>query len=532
MITLGLCIGLLWHCANPIQLTGGEKDDIPPRVVKDGMLPANLQTNFEKQDIAFTFDEWVKLNDAVNQIVVSPPLDKTPDVRLKNKELIFSFDEEEVLKEDVTYTINFGEAIKDLTEGNAADLKYVFATGDVIDSLVVTGSVYDALTSEPVEDCLIMLYQDLSDTIVRTGKPYYFGRTDEQGSFSIGNVKEGVFQIIALNEDEGRRYLFDAEGEGIGYLLEPIIVTDSTGQNIKMEIFEEEKKIKLVDDDLEEYGHAWFVFNRKPYDVEISHEDKGQNLIYDYRKDSIHIWFDTEEQFEVYLAHDTVWTDTVKIKTLARQKFVDGAIVGLTTVHEGVKKITKGAGIELTFNKPIAKVNKEMLGLYADSTQTLVKGALEIDSTQFVVKVLHDWSPGLPYELVLLPGAVTDIYGLQNDTINLSYAIRTTEELGEVAVEVTALDSTQAYIITLMTKSKEEIKRYTVDGVSMFSFAEKYLEQGDYAVEVILDANKNGRWDNGNYDLKLYPERRYTQNLETLRANWTVEATVTPQFAK
>ena len=154
-----------------------------------------------------------------------------------------------------------------MTEGNPAELKYVFSTGNVIDSLVVSGVVRDALTNEVVEDCLVMLYKNLSDTIVRTGKPYYFGKTNEQGRFQIGNVKTDTFQVIALYEDEGQRYLFDSEGEGIGYLAEPIHVTDSTGQGIQIEIFTEEEKVKLVDDDLEEYGHAWFLFNREPYDA-------------------------------------------------------------------------------------------------------------------------------------------------------------------------------------------------------------------------------------------------------------------------
>ncbi len=529
---VGLCFGLLWQCANPIPLTGGEKDETPPKVVKDGMLPANLQTNFVKQDITFTFDEWVKLNDAINQIVVSPPLDKNPDVRLKNKELIFSFDEEEVLKEDATYTINFGEAIKDLTESNPAELTYVFSTGDVIDSLVVGGSVSDALTGEPMKECLVMLYQNLSDTIVRKGKPYYFSKTDDNGRFKIENVKTGTFQVIALSEDEGQRYKFDSPTEGIGYLPGPVTVTDSTGQNIRLEVFKEEVPLKLVGDDQEEYGHAWFAFNREPYDVEISHEEKGQNLIYDYRKDSIHIWYDTEEEFLVYLAQDTLWTDTVKVKSLPRADFVKKARLGLRNAHEGALKITKEKNISLQFNHPIASMDDKMLGLYADTTQTLVKGKLTLDSTGFVVKVEHDWKPGVPYDLVLLPGAVTDKYGLQNDTIDLSYEVSAAEDLGEVVAEVVALDSTQAYIISLQTKSKQQIKRYLVEDKSAFSFGQQNMEPGEYVVEVILDSNRNGRWDTGSYDQKTYPEKKYAQNLEALRANWTVEVTITPQFGE
>lgn len=527
---LGLCFGLLWQCANPIPLTGGEKDETPPKVVKDGMLPANLQTNFVKQDITFTFDEWVKLNDAINQIVVSPPLDNNPDVRLKNKELIFSFNDDEVLKEDATYTINFGEAIKDLTESNPAEFTYVFSTGDVIDSLVVGGSVSDALTGEPMKDCLVMLYQNLSDTIVRKGKPYYFSKTDDSGRFKIENVKTGTFQVIALSDDEGQRYKFDSTTEGIGYLSGPVTVTDSTGQNIRLEVFKEEVPLKLVGDDQEEYGHAWFAFNREPYDVEISHEEKGQNLVYDYRKDSIHIWYDTEEEFLVYLAQDTLWMDTVKVKSLPRSEFVEKAKLSLRNAHEGELKITKEKNISLQFNHPIASMDDMMLGLYADTTQTLVKGQLALDSTGFVVKVEHDWKLGAPYDLVLLPGAVTDKYGLQNDTISLSYMVQAAEELGEILAEVSVLDSTQAYIISLETKSKKQIKRYLVEDKSSFSFSQKNMEPGEYVVEIILDRNKNGRWDTGSYDDKTYPEEKYTQTLEALRANWTVEVTITPQF--
>ena len=83
-----------------------------------------------------------------------------------------------------------------------------------------------------------------------------------------------------------------------------------------------------------------------------------------------------------------------------------------------------------------------------------------------------------------------------------------------------------------MTTSKIEIKRYTVEGKKSFSFVEKNLMPGDYMVELILDSNKNGRWDTGSYDLKTYPEQKYSQELEPLRANWTVEVKITPNFGE
>jgi hypothetical protein len=523
---------VVWSCANPTALTGGSKDTTPPRIVKDGVLPKNGKTNFVKQDIYFTFDEWVKLNDVVNEVVISPPLEKSPEIKLKNKEVVFSFGEDEVLKEDVTYTINFGEAIKDLTENNPAKLKYVFSTGDFIDSLDVSGSVKDAITKEPVKDCLVMMYVNLSDTIVRTEKPYYFVKTDDNGLFDIGNVKEGMYQIFALHEDQGQRYIFDTDTEGIGFLDAPIVVNDTLGSGIALEVFKEEEELRLKDEKLVQYGHAWFAFNREPFELDISHEDKGQDLRYDYRQDSVHIWFDTEEPFYVYLGNDTLWRDTVEIKAKSKAEFLEEATLTLRKAHAGAKKVNRKEGIKLQFNTPLAAINNGLVGVYADTTLTLIPAKLERDTGLFGINVIAEWKQNTPYELVLLPGAVEDIYGVGNDTINLEYITRSDEDFGEIEATIMDLDSTMNYVVTIKGKSNQEIKRYIITGQSDFSFDLGYMEPGDYTAEVVLDRNKNGRWDTGSYDEGTYPEQIYTQRLETLRANWTVEVALTPTFVE
>ena len=523
---------VVWSCANPTTLTGGSKDTTPPRIVKDGVLPTNGKTNFEKQDIYFTFNEWIKLDDATNEVVVSPPLDKSPDIKLKNKEVVFSFHPDEVLKDSVTYTINFGEAIKDLTENNPAKLKYVFSTGDFIDSLDVSGTVKDAITKKPVSDCLVMMYVNLSDTIVRTEKPYYFVKTDDSGRFDIGNVKEGIYKIFALHEDQGQRYIFDTDTEGIGFLDAPIVVNDTLGSGVELEIFKEEEELRLKDEKSVKYGHAWFAFNREPFELEISHEDKEQNLRYDYRKDSVHIWYDTEESFFVYLANDTLWKDTVEIDAKSKTEFLEEAVLFLRNAHDGVKKANRQEGVELQFNSPLATINNELVGVYADTTSTLITAKLERDTGLFGVKVIAEWKQDTPYELVLLPGAVVDIYGVENDTINLDYEMLSDEDFGEIKVTVSELDSMMNYVVKIKNKSNQEIKRIIIAGQSKYAFDLSYIEPGDYMADIVLDRNKNGKWDTGSYDAGTYPEQIYTQNLETLRANWTVEVTLTPNFAE
>ena len=120
-----LAILLLARCANIVPPVGGPKDETPPQVVEEKSTP-NKQTNFQKQRIELTFDEFVVLEDVFNQVVVSPPLQYRPTLSLKGKTLRIDFDSRDTLLENVTYTINFGEAIKDLTEKNQADnLRFV-----------------------------------------------------------------------------------------------------------------------------------------------------------------------------------------------------------------------------------------------------------------------------------------------------------------------------------------------------------------------------------------------------------------------
>jgi hypothetical protein len=157
---------------------------------------------------------------------------------------------------------------------------------------------------------------------------------------------------------------------------------------------------------------------------------------------------------------------------------------------------------------------------------------LERDTGLFGINVIAEWKQNTPYELVLLPGAVEDIYGVGNDTINLEYITRSDEDFGEIEATIMDLDSTMNYVVTIKGKSNQEIKRYIITGQSDFSFDLGYMEPGDYTAEVVLDRNKNGRWDTGSYDEGTYPEQIYTQSLETLRANWTVEVALTPTFVE
>lgn len=137
---------LIWisSCANIKPITGGDDDHIPPKIIKEKSTP-NYQKNFASRKIILHFDEWVKLDNPTANIIVSPTTEYPLNYTLKGKTLIVKLNEKETLKENTTYSIQFGDAIQDITANNkASTIKYVFSTGDYIDSLMIRGIVKDA----------------------------------------------------------------------------------------------------------------------------------------------------------------------------------------------------------------------------------------------------------------------------------------------------------------------------------------------------------------------------------------------------
>ena len=213
IIPLLLFIG--WSCAQQGSPSGGPRDEEPPRVAES--TPPNYSTRFAANRIQITFDEYIVLENVNQELVVSPPMEEKPEVKLRGRTLIIEFEEE--LKDSTTYTFNFGSAIKDLHEGNKLlNFEYVFSTGDVLDSLSVRGSLLYAedLTS-PQDPVSIMLYSDLRDSVPLLDIPLYVGKSDDSGVFSVNNLKEGTYKIFAL-KDGNYNLLFDMPTEEIAFL--------------------------------------------------------------------------------------------------------------------------------------------------------------------------------------------------------------------------------------------------------------------------------------------------------------------------
>jgi len=220
-ILILLQIIIFSDCAKMGSLTGGPRDEDPPKLVSS--IPENYSLNFDGEKIEIEFDEYIQLENVNQELVVSPPIDGRPDVRLKNKSILIEI--EDTLRPNTTYTLNFGGAIKDNNEGNPlTNFEFVFSTGDYLDSLSVSGRLLNAFDLKPSEEpVMIMLYDNIYDSVVMKEIPVYIGKTSEDGNFRINNLKADTFKLFAL-KDANNNFLFDLPNEQIAFADTTVIL--------------------------------------------------------------------------------------------------------------------------------------------------------------------------------------------------------------------------------------------------------------------------------------------------------------------
>lgn len=211
LLVYGLIIS---SCANIVAPTGGPVDNDPPQVVR--AIPENYSVYYEGQRIRIWFDEYVKLDNINQKLLVSPPQETNPDVRIKGKSIIIS--PNDTFRANTTYSIFFADAIRDITENNPIQsFSFVVSTGSYVDSLSVKGKVIDAWELKAMESIFVMLYDNLEDSIPMKEKPVYISQTNKQGEFRINNIRPGTYRMFAL-KDLNYNFIFDLPNEQIAFL--------------------------------------------------------------------------------------------------------------------------------------------------------------------------------------------------------------------------------------------------------------------------------------------------------------------------
>jgi hypothetical protein len=536
---------LLISCAKQGSLSGGPKDTTPPRLLVE-LSDSNYLTNHYPSLINLYFDEWIQLKNQ-SQILISPPLEFNPKIKSKGKRVEIELDEREVLRDSTTYSINFGSSIVDFTESNPVkDFLYVFATGDVIDSLEITGSVIDSYTKKPVDKVTVMLYDQDRDSIVYEEKPYYFATTDKTGSFKIRNMRDGSFKCFALL-DADFNFLYNQENEKIAFSDTLIVIKapDSLHfqQPIRLELFLPDASPVIIEKSIPYKGKLKLVSNTKVEDFSLdtfSFNKYEMEII----EDSIMIWYeaDTIGKDSLHFVYSLSGiSDTLVVKSKSNTKSVGPLYYA--SFKEGKKKLLPEEKLSVEFNQPITSFDTAFVQLSrrperlaqdqdsldiraADTLAQPIPFQLQMDSINHrKLYILADWNNEKLYDLELFPGAVKGYFENSNDTLATEISFEQQENLGSIFCRFDSLNQEKQYVIVLKMK-QTIIQEDIVMDVLSTEIQYNYLKPGKYILEIIEDENRNGRWDPGNYLLKKQSEKVREVGLEELRKNWDLETDI------
>lgn len=520
-----LCGLALWQCAKRGNPTGGEKDIDPPQLTK--AEPENYSINFKAQKIRLYFDELIKLEDVQNQLIVSPPFKHTPEIKpLSGASKYVEVLIKDTLRENTTYTLNFGQSIVDNNEGNPNSFfSYVFSTGTYIDSLTVSGAVKDAFDRKAEEYVSVLLYEldtSYTDSTIYKKPPNYLTNTsDSLPLFQLKNLKAGDYAIFAL-KDVNRNNLFDQRQDKIGFLKDTIsIPTDSV---YLLTMFKEQQDYSVSVPSYVAKNRILFGYNGDGNDIKIDAlttlPDSVETLILkDRETDTLHYWLKPTDLDSIIFTVTNTKLEQIDTFTVKSRKLPMDSM-RLNATVSGKMNFEDAFGI--LSNTPIIDVDTSRIGLILnDSLLTPFEHTLDTIGN----KIDFDFAieANQEFRFSLLPGAVTDFFGVQNDTLNYNFSTGSYADYGNL--RFTLSGDVRFPVIVQLTGEKGELNRELTSNRPI-TFEFNNLKPGEYRVRVIFDDNQNGIWDTGNFLKKIQPEQvSHYPDVIDVRANWELEQT-------
>lgn len=514
-------------CARQGSPSGGPKDEIPPRFLGSNpdTLSVNVPTNLK--EIKIEFDEYIVLKEPSKNIVVSPPLGSSatflpagsPSKTLKIKL-------NEPLKPNTTYNINFGNAIQDNNEGNKLPyFHYVFSTGDYIDSLQLTGKAGIPSLKKQSESIVVALFKvdsAYNDSLIYKSRPYYVAKLDENGNFNLNYLRKGTYQLIAF-EDKVENMQYDLGKEKLGFLDQVIELNEK--QDFNLELFDQLPPYKAGKAEQKGYGHIVFKFQGQPDQVEIQPLDltfTTRKISYEPKSDSLNFWFNP--------GVDSITEKSKRLKFLvkANGKSDTVSVVYSNDVKHRLRLDRKTKldysptrKVKLTANYPISKLDDTKVQVWKDTLSVPVKMLRDTkNENAFILDFPIELNS--KYDVALYPGAVKDIFGKANDSIQFNFKTKNKNDYGNLFLKLENKPEHPFWIQLLNDKDEKLDEKYTTDT----NFEYLHLPAGTYYFRILVDENENQHWDTGDFFQRKQPEKSYVYPTSiNIRLMWDIEET-------
>lgn len=467
VLLVSLVCGLVWlqfsstGCANIVPPSGGPRDSLAPVLIKAD--PADSTLNFRGDRIVLNFDEYIDLQDVQNNLLFTPTFNTNPQVEVKLRTITVKL--KDTLDPNTTYIFNFGNAIRDINEGNILrDFVYTFSTGPALDSLSFSGQVVLAETGGIDTTLAILLHKNLDDSAVVKERPRYVTRLDRSGRFTFKNLPAGTFQVYALG-DAGIVRRYQNKNQTFAFADAPVVISDSTTP-VTLYAYKEVPKTSTS----------------TPTVAPTTRQSRG-----------------LKGELEKRLRFST----------------------NLTNNQQDLLK-----DLIISFDQPVKYVDTTKISLTTDTTFSPAAYSATLDSTRRKLTIATTWKEGAKYNLILNRDFAEDSLGyklLKTDT--LFFNARKRSEYGSLTIRFRNVDAAQNPVLQFVQNGQVTRSVSIKNG----RFTDPLFIPGDYELRVLFDRNGNGIWDPGDFfGTRRQPELvKPIERKLTVKAAWDNDTEVT-----
>ena len=551
-------------CANRgIGPQGGPKDTTPP--VPRGSEPEMGALNFKGKRIEVTFDEYLQLDNVAQNLLMSPPQQTPPDVKVRGKKLVIQL--QDTLRDSTTYTINFGNAVCDYREKVPLhNYTFYFSTGPTIDTLEYTGRVYEAATLNPLEGIFVGIHQSMEDSAFTTAPFLRVAKTDSAGFFRIGNMHAGTYRLYAV-EEVSRDYRL-SPGEALAFADEPIrpvlppvrmmdtlrtdtLRTDSLPEpevkGATLMLFREEQQRLYLQRTIRDQQHRIQIYFSSSPDslpqLRPLTDSLNYFLSYSSKRDTVTLWLTdslsiaqdsifiearfrrTDSLYHLEWATDTlraIWRApklNARAKAAEERKNRNRRLELKSNARSGFDLYDT---LRLQCTTPIATIERDSLHLF-ERVDTILKPVpftlAPYDTLPMQLVFLADFKPEGRYELRIDSGAIHDIYGVTHIKGTYPMQVKSLSDYSTLRVKLNPyLPKARIQVLN----NKDQVLRELPADPEGALF--EYLKPDAYYLRLYLDENGDGKWTTGSWSEKRQPEPIYyfPEKIQT-KSNWDFE---------
>lgn len=575
LLALSGCFSILlfYSCANVASPNGGPYDETPPKVV--GSLPVHNQTNFKGSKIQIEFDELIQIDRPTENVIVTPPQMAMPVIRANGRKIDIEL--KDTLKKNTTYTIDFTNSVSDNNEKNVLEnFTFAFSTGDVIDTLEVSGILLNAQNLEPMAGVIVGLHDNLEDSAFVKTPFLRTTKTNDRGRFTIRNIAEGNYRVYGLN-DVNRDFKFDQPGEDIAFLdsvftpvfefssrqdtlwkdsltVDTIMTVPFTRfmpDDIRLFLFKEDftrQYLQKTERPMEHLGVLTFnaPLDTVPLPVPLDFTPTDSSWFFVQTQNNlsmINYWItdpallmrDTLSFELTYPKSDSLnvlqaQTDTLQFvmrrrpneKKKPKDEKEETPFMGMNIYAPTTMDVYDTLHVE--FSEPVIDLNKDwfMLDQKVDTLWVPVEFDHFPDSTNALAFFIsRKWNYGEEFRLDVDSGAIKSIYGKWNDAFSATFKIKKEEDYGNLFIYIEGIDAPA--FVELINNNDAPVRQAVVeDGGALFM----NLKPDKYYARLIVDVNENGKWDTGNFANGIQPEEVYYYPKQfNVMQNWDLEET-------